>query len=244
MRSDFKGICDHCRKKAGCKVPCAPVEVILKEDNAAIYERVDYRNNLTILYESGDNGKMIRESTKRGFARDKAVHHKIDALFSTDAESPFANYSPKLKQTAIFIHRLFLGESYEEIAQRFNTTPDHAQKIYHKAHTRILKALDLCDKHQSIIDKAEYALRAGEEATGKLPKYVKWFLMAKCLGLTPVNIAKLEGTTRGIVSPKIRMAYDRIITGNLKLFPEATPEEIEAANARIEKKRVKDRHKS
>ena len=205
-------------RKAPVKSPCAPVEYILKEDNAVIYERVDHRNNRTILYASDDNSRMIRESTMRGYARDKAAHNKIDGLFSTDAESPFANYSPKLKQTAIFIHRLLLGESYEEIAARFNTTADNAAKLYGKAQARILKALDLCDQHQSIIDKAEYALQAGEEATGKLPKYVKWFLMAKCLGLTPVDIAKLEGTTRGIVSPKIRYAYDRLITGEMKLI--------------------------
>ena len=197
MQSEYQGLCAKCRKKTGCKIPCAPVESILREDNPAIYERVDHRHERTILYSSGDNGKMVRESTTRGFARDKAAHQKIDALFSTDSDSPFADNNPKLKQTAIFIHRLLLGESYEEIAEQFNTTADHAAKLYHKAKVRILKALELCDKHQSIIDKAEYALKVGEEATGKLPKYVKWFLMAKCLGLSPHDIARLEGTTRG-----------------------------------------------
>ena len=241
MQSEHQGLCVKCRKKTGCKVPCAPVEAILSGDNPAIYERVDHRHDRTILYSSGDNGKMVRESTTRGYARDKAVHQKIDALFSTDSENPFADYNPKLKQTAIFIHRLLLGQSYEEIAGQFNTSVDNARKIYHKAHTRILKALDLCDKHQSIIDKAEYALKVGEQATGKLPKYVKWLLMAKCLGLSPHDIARIERTTQRVVSTKIRYAYDRLITGEQTLFPEVTPEEIEAAKARIEKKRASDR---
>lgn len=104
---------------------------------------------------------------------------------------------------------------------------------------RILKALELCDKHQSILDKAEYALKRGEQATGKLPKYVKWFLMAKCLGLSPTDIARLEGTTRASVSPKIRYAYARLITSEITLF-EVTPEEVEVARDRLEKKRARD----
>ena len=239
MQSEIKGYCARCKKKTNCCIPCAFVESILSDGNPGIYERCDNRNGLTILYPVA-NDKEIRETTIRSAGRDKAYQHKVDGLFSTDSENPFASYQPKLRQTDVFILKVLLGYSYEEIAFRLDSTVDNVHKIYHKAKTRILKALDLLDQHQNALDMADHALKVNGEATGKLPKYQRWFLMNKALGLTPAQIAEIEGTTRRVVSPKIRYCYDRLIAGELTLF-EVAPAEIEAARERMEKKRARDR---
>jgi hypothetical protein len=64
--------------------------------------------------------------------------------------------------------------------------------------------------------------------------------MNKVLGLTAKDIADLEGTTRKIVAPKIRLCYERLITMNISFF-EPEPDEINQAQVRIEKKRARER---
>ena len=41
------------------------------------------------------------------------------AIMSTEAESPFASFNPKLKQTGVFIDPFFNGWSYKDLALKY-----------------------------------------------------------------------------------------------------------------------------
>lgn len=235
---DYQGKCSKCRKRKDCKVPCAFVDEILKQGNPQLFERTSYSENLTMVYPPNKLEK--RESNMRAGARDKVGHQKVDGIFSDENDKAWAEFDADLKQTNVFIQRALLGKSWKEIAQLYETTTDHAQKLYCKAHKRMLKALELSDSHQTKLDKAKHALKVNEQATGKLPKYQKWFLMNKCLGLMPTDIAELENVKRVQVTSKIRQCADRLKTGNLT-FLDPTPEQVDESQARIDKKRARDR---
>ncbi len=240
MDEQFKDLCARCRKRDACNVPCAFVEKILKEGNAGIFEKIDRKANAVMVYPA--NKKEVRESTMRAAARDKVGQQKIDAIFSTKSDNPFAHYDPKLRQTSVFIYKVLLGFNYQEIADIFEVTPENIRKIFHKAKRRILKALELCDQNQTRLDKIEHILSVNQEATGRLPKYQKWFLMNKLLGMSSSEIAEFDGTTSATVAAKIRVCADRLVTGNLT-FLDPTDDDIKAAQERIEKKRQRDRKK-
>ncbi len=103
-----------------------------------------------------------------------------------------------------------------------------------------MKALELSDQHLNILDMAKHALKVNEEATGKLPNYQRWFLMNKCLGLMPADIAELEGVKRVDVTSKIRYCADRLKTGSLT-FLDPTPEQVAESRKRIDEKRARER---
>ncbi|MFA6009426.1 MAG: hypothetical protein WC799_05535 [Desulfobacteraceae bacterium] len=234
---NYQGKCTKCRKRKDCKVPCAFVDEILKQDNPSLFEIANHAENITIVYPP--NHKEVRDSTIRTGIDDKAGHNKIDSIFSTDNENPFAFFNPELKQTGVFIQRVIFGKDWNTISQLYESSIDHVQKLYHKAHTRMIKALELVDGHQNMMDKAQYSLKVNEEATGKLPNYQKWFIMNKCLGMMPADIAEFEGVKRENVTSKIRYCADRLKTGRLT-FLDPTPEEIEASQKRIDKKALCD----
>lgn len=239
--SQFKGMCEKCRKRKGCKVSCAPVEMILRDGNPEVFEKTNYKHNAIMLFPADRNER--RESTLRAGARDKQAHNKIDAIFSTDGETAFCLNNPQTDKTTVFIYKVFNGFSFQDIATMLDKPVDNVRVLFHKAKERILKALDLCDTRSDVISKAEYSLQVNEQATGKLPKYQKWFLMNKCLGLTPAEIANLEGTNRTNVTAKIKYCADRLKTGDL-IFLDPTPEQIRESQERIEKKRARDRKRA
>ncbi|MEE4377805.1 MAG: hypothetical protein V2J55_09890 [Candidatus Competibacteraceae bacterium] len=102
------------------------------------------------------------------------------------------------------------------------------------------EALKFADSRAESFAKWNQAMERSHKATGKLPKYMKWLLMAKVFDLTVGEIAKLEGTTSAIVASKIRLAYDKLVTGAYVLL-EPTPDDIEAASLRMEKVHARER---
>ena len=44
MRTDIKNICNKCKKRQTCKVPCYPIQEYLKRDNLPVYEKRDEKS--------------------------------------------------------------------------------------------------------------------------------------------------------------------------------------------------------
>ncbi len=130
--------------------------------------------------------------------------------------------------------------SYEAIADELEVSVAACMTHYRHACDRMMQALKLADMKEATIAKYKLALERSEKATGKLPKYMKWLLMNKVFDLTVGDIAELEGTTSNIVASKIRVAYDRLVTGEYQLL-EPAPDQIEAAQLRMVKKRASER---
>ena len=242
------GMCQKCRKRASCKTPCAFVDEILKQDNRPQFHEVNAR---------GLNGEAITVCMSHNH-RHEVNESNLDYMhavdtdgegwesddkktpFTTEADSPWADYQPTLNQTTIFIKRLLQGMSYEDIADELELSVDLVRSYYHSAKNRMIEALQFADSRNKTIAFWENTQKRSEKVTGKLPKYMKWMLMHKVFDLSIQEITELEGAGKNDAASKIRWAYDRLVTGEYVLL-DPTPEQIEAARQRIEKKRARDR---
>jgi hypothetical protein len=123
---------------------------------------------------------------------EKPVLTNIEQVaFSTENNSAFAAFQPKLKETGIFIDRFFHRFSYKDLAIKYETSASNAIKLYHHAVTRILEVVKALDS--SADRKMDGYLRRVQTRSGSLPKGQKWYLLNKLFGLRPSEIAEMEG---------------------------------------------------
>ena len=78
--------------------------------------------------------------------------------------------------------------------------------------------------------------------SGRFPKGVKWFLLNKLFGMRPSEIAEMEGVVSSGVRASIARVADRLSAGEMQLW-EPSPEEAEAAKARLDAQRAKRRER-
>lgn len=233
MDTSVKNMCGRCRKRKTCKSPCAFVDEILKKDNH-VYA-IEDQESIIIYPEWKETQETVLQAQHSDSGKD--MDHN---LFSTEAENPFASFQPKLDRTHVFLYRFFKGMSYQDIAVMLDTDPERVRQLYKDSVKRLLKALEVMDKRQAIIDDAQARLKISEKASGKLTKTQEWLLLNKLFGLLPREIADIYEVSIKTVSGRIKDNYDRIITGHTVFF-DPTDKEIEDAHARIEKKRQRDR---
>jgi hypothetical protein len=162
--------------------------------------------------------------------------------FSTENESPFAGFTPNLKQTGVFFDRFFNGFSYSDLAAKYEMSEDNARKTYHNAVNRLLEILKAMDSDKPL-DLSHYKKQI-EERSGKIPKGQKWFLLNKLFGIMPSEIAEMEGLKgSSSVRQLIIRVSDQLRAGEIRLI-DATPEESAEAKKRLDDHRGKrqERH--
>jgi hypothetical protein len=138
------GICQKCRKRKGCKVPCAPVEQYLRQDNLTAFQK----NAI------GKHGEEIRIAMPRSreqqrscmsggsdSAGDPRLSTKEAMAFSTENENPFRHYEPNHRQTSVFIKRFFGKWSYEDIAVAHGISTRAAHSLYYAGAKRLLSVI-------------------------------------------------------------------------------------------------------
>ena len=86
--------------------------------------------------------------------------------------------------------------------------------------------------------------KAVEMRSGRFPKGVKWFLLNKLFGMRPSEIAEMEGMDKrsSQVRSQIARVVDQLSAGEIRLW-EPSPEEAEAAKARLDAQRAKRRER-
>ena len=237
MDKNFKGMCEKCRKRKSCKIPCAPVENLLQFDNRGASERLNRNENTITLFPV--NRREMRETELLGLAETGGKDQDaVDFIFSTDNDKAFTIPNPQKDKTAVFVYKFFKGFSYEDIAVMMDKPVNNVRQLYRQAKARMLKALKALDTRDGIIHKAENILKVSEEATGKLPNYQKWFIMNKCLGLSPGEIARIEGRSQSCISTMLRYCADKLMAGELTLL-DPTPEQAQEAKARLDRDRAR-----
>jgi hypothetical protein len=235
-------ICPKCSKYKTCKSPCYPVRQYLAKDNLSVFEK-------TVTKENGETVSII-------FARSREIHDtglkqkytgepacKSLAVFSTENDSPFANFQPALKQTGIFVDRFFHNFSYEDLAVKYDMSKSNAIKTYHNAVNRVLAVLEAMDGERDVRN-LNYWKKQVEERSGSIPKGQKWYLLNKLFGLRPSEIAEMEGLDKKSSSVRqlIIRVSDQLKAGEISLI-ETTPEEAEAAKTRLDANRKKRRER-
>jgi len=223
-----------------------PVELFLAENNLSVFEKTFTRENgekVSIVFARSRETQQSMLSIGVDKTGDPRLSTKEAQAFSTENESPFASFEPKLKQTGIFIDRFFHNFSYDDLAVKYDISRDAAIKIYHAATKRLLEVLEALDGKKDLRNLDHWKKQV-EERSGSLPKGQKWFLLNKCLGFRPSEIAEMEGMKgSSSVRQLIIRVSDQLKAGEISLI-ESTTEEAEAAKARLDTNRKKrqERH--
>jgi len=164
---------------------------------------------------------------------------KVQRVFNTDAESPYAELVPNVKQTGIFVDRFFHKLTYADLATKYDTSPTTARKIYHNGVKRVLELLQMMDAKPRAMEQYQKQI---EERSGKLGKGQKWFLLNKLFGVMPHEIAEMEGMkSSSSVRQLIIRVSDQLRSGEIRLI-DTTPEESAAAKQRLDVQREKRRN--
>lgn len=232
----MKEICPKCVHHRTCRTPCYPVQRYLAKDKT-VYEKT-YTNEdgktVTILFAKS---REIPESSLVQRQDPDFEPEEVQQAFSTNNESPFAGFKPKLKQTGIFIDRFFHNWSYRDLAVKYEISEHSAIKIYYAAVKRLRAVLEEMDKGR----RREQATKKIAERSGTLPKGQKWFLLNKLFDLMPSEIAKMEGIKgSSSVRQLIIRVSDQLRAGEIRLI-DCTPEEATEAKERLEAYRAKRR---
>lgn len=237
-------ICPKCQKFKNCRSPCYPVKQYLAQDNLSVFEKTITKKNgetVGIVYARSREFQQSMLSIGVDKQGDHRLSNKEQEAFSTDNESPFEDFKPRLKQTGVFIDRFFHGHSYVDIAEKYEMTVKNAYRTYHNALKRILQVLDAMDKGKVPTKQAEYWKRKVEERSGKIAKGQKWFLLNKVFGLSPSEIAELEGLKgSSSVRQLIIRVSDQLRAGEINLI-EIKPEDTDSAKARLDIQRKRRR---
>lgn len=238
----MKEICQKCTHYKTCKSPCYPVQQYLAQDNLTVFEKSHTNEDgktVTILFA---RSREIPESSLVQRKDPDFEPEEIQEAFSTQNESPFAGFKPKLKQTGIFIDRFFNNWSYRDLAVKYEISEHAAIKIYYVALKRlrvVLAAMDNEKEHRNL----EHWTKQVEERSGSLPKGQKWFLLNKLFGLRPSEIAEMEGMKgSSSVRQLIIRVSDQLKAGEINLI-ECSPQEATEAKERLETHRVKRRER-
>ena len=214
------------------------MDKILREDNRPIFERITDENTI----ETFARGREIRENSLTRIVREGrsqgeiTSQEAIDAIFSTEAGSPFNVNSYQMDRTQIFIRHFLMGQSYDDIAQVFETDGETVRGIYGNAAKRLVYALELLDRRLPVVDNAKTYLEKNDRINGKLPKNQKHFLLVKLFGLTPKEVQNMDGTSQAVVSNNVKYVADRLKAGEMT-FLDPSQEEKKAAQQRLEKQR-------
>lgn len=229
----MKSVCEKCQHRMTCDRPCRPVELYLQQDNPAVFEK-RYIN---------EEGKQVTIMFAKGRVTPQSLgpemDEEADLAFSTENASPFRHFEPTLKQTGIFIDRFFHKFTYADLATKYDCTEIEAQKIYRAAVQRLLSIIHEVDRAR----KREKYAKMVKERSGDLPKGQRWFLMNKCLGLLPSEIAEMEGLQgSSSVRQLIIRVSDQLQAGEIKLI-DGTTEERQTAKERLDTRRAKRRER-
>jgi hypothetical protein len=243
----FKNICPKCNHFKFCKKPCRFAEIYLGYENLAVWTKKstdEQGREIEIIY---SRSRERQQSTlSQGFDKRgrPALSTKEQRAFSSENESPFANFKPRLKQTGIFIDRFFHKLPYADLAVKYEMTVENARGTYHNSANRMLTVLEAMDTGEVPTKQVEYWKQKVKERSGDLPKGQKWYLLNKLFGLRPSEIAEMEGLDKKSSSVRqlIIRVSDQLKAGEISLV-ETTPEEAEAAKARLDEVRKKRRER-
>ena len=135
------GICKKCRKRKGCKVPCAPVEEYLRENNLTAFQKNAIGKHGEEIRIAMPRSRETQRSCLSGGQDDPRLSSKEAQAFSTEAENPFRHYEPNHKQTSVFIKRFFGKWSYEDIAVAHGISTRAAHSLYYAGAKRLLAVI-------------------------------------------------------------------------------------------------------
>jgi hypothetical protein len=135
------GICQKCRKRKTCKVPCAPVEAYLREGNLTAFQKNSIGLHGEKIRIAMPRSREQQRSCMTGGDPDQRTSTKDLQAFSTENENVFLCMETNKKQTSVFIKRFFGQWSYEDIAECHDISSRAAHALYYAAAKRLLAVI-------------------------------------------------------------------------------------------------------
>lgn len=187
------------------------MERLVSEKNKVPYEK-NVHDCLKVLYP--ESKKVYRESELSTF-KDGSITQGSQKFFSTWNDL-FDNedFTPRLKQTGIFIDKFFFQKNNKELAAKYKTSPGGISKMYINAKERMVKSI-------KAMDRAEYALSNGKKLA-VMPRGVHVFLLHTLLELPVNEIAKFLDIGHSAVIRHIRRTKEKIRSGEVDLFQQVS----------------------
>jgi hypothetical protein len=214
----LKGICPGCPHFKSCKVPCSPVAKFLYEKGEPWEKKAKGHNgqDITVSYPLH---KQLPMSACLAESKDgKDSPNDEEKLLSDELGSPFSSFNPGLIRTGIFIGRFFNRQSFKELSIIYDMPPSHVRSHYSQAVKVLMKCLSILDQDErkNIADK--HYKKAARNLSKNMPKNQRWYLMSRVFGLTPKEIAEIDGdTTNRNVSSAICRVERRLKSGDINL---------------------------
>lgn len=146
MTSKIHGLCSKCGKRKTCKAPCAPIEYYLKRENLTVFEK-QQPDGTTILY------PRSREQHESYFTGEIELN-KVREAFSTDNDTPWANYEPNFKYTMVMIQKLE-GMTFKQIADFHEVDQSTVIKHYYKAVDKVMSLILQIDQVRKAMSPEE-----------------------------------------------------------------------------------------
>jgi hypothetical protein len=126
------------------------MEDYINQDSTASYEK-PIEGGRTMLFPKWPEvheSRLIDEYEDSGKCKESDI-------FSTEAESPFVSYEPKLDHTTVFVFHVLKKWSFQDIAVMLDTDAERVRCLYKDSTKRLLKALEIMDTRRAYCDDIE-----------------------------------------------------------------------------------------
>ena len=163
------------------------------------YERKYTDQNGESVYQVFQKGReyqftgLMEEGTPLDLYSSEQIEEKYEDLF----EETFV-FSPQSLKTKVFVDRFFKGYSYQDLAEKYETSEDNVAKYYSNAVNRIFEVLEA-------LDDQDMSLRRYNMAQSKIKNLkeinpnIKYFLLRELFLLSPREISEMVGISHGSV---------------------------------------------
>jgi hypothetical protein len=179
-------MCGECAKREECKKPCDKVNALLWEDNR-VMERISSKGNI-FTYPQGPEVRFseITEAQVEGFSGDDVV--------------PWAGSDFRLRQTEVFVAHFFDKVPYKELAERFRVKENTVITMYRQAVGHLSKLVAAMDaRREGLKSVKSYNFTFEQKA----------FLLVALFGFNAVEVGKMFGQDRKMVSAKVKRMSDK-----------------------------------
>ena len=228
----LKEMCTKCKKRKACKGLCAFAERYINQDGTV--HEVERNDIIMLAHDSFTrNSTALFQTSLEG----EDGNQGIEALFSTDNETPFAHFNPEHTGTKVFIHRFFKGWKFVDIGSKFDITEVMARKIYDRACERLKDGINIIDERKKINHQAIQALE--RSSVIQLPQRQKYYILFTIFKCTTPEIAEMFSVSKDTVKTGIKIVSDQLKAGELNFSDIAFPEQWEAKKRLDAKRQLK-----
>lgn len=198
LQDHMQGFCLKCPHRETCERPCPPVYKYANKGWRAFEKELD-----TVVVVFPGRKREIRFSAleepdaREPYEPSAEAHHEF-----------WGTLHAQKKRTGIFVDRFVNKWDWEDIAVKYDCDVKTAMNVYCEARNQLMKLVEVWDRPAK---RNHLAVMEGN--SGRFSQRVKAFLLAKCLDMSTVEIAALQGRDPNNVGRDIKACAQEIRAG-------------------------------